>query len=95
VVQGWLFARTIIEDHAVTNVIPLYQQQFPRFDDAYDALKWNLARRADRLGLRSFVGGVEYRLYRQGPDPLALTPALIVVYTYTTNDVTIHGLRAV
>ena len=93
--QGWwLFAKTIIEDHAVTSVIPLYHQKFPRFADAYEALKWNLARRADRLGLRSFVGGVEYRLYRQASDPLAFTPALIVVFTFTANDVTILALRA-
>lgn len=90
---AWVYARTIVEDSAVTADAAIFQHQFARFDEAYEALKWILARRADRLGLRRTVGSVEYRLYRQDRDPLAVTPALIVVYTYTTDQVTILSLR--
>jgi hypothetical protein len=93
-VPRWILARTVIEEPSITSQIQTLSQQFSRFDDAYEALKWNLARRADRLGLHSVVGGVEYRLYRQERDPIAHTLALIVVYTYTIDDVTIVALRA-
>ena len=38
-----------------------FRRQFPRFDEAYEALKWNLARRAESLGLHSHWKGIEYR----------------------------------
>lgn len=40
------------------------------------------------------VGGVVYHLYRQAPDLLAKTPAIIVVYTYDENEVVILDLKA-
>jgi hypothetical protein len=91
---AWVYARTIIEELDVSVSATAFRQQFARFDEAYDALKWVLARRADRLGLHRTVAGTEYRLYRQDRDPLAMTPALIVVYTCTPNEVTIISLRA-
>jgi hypothetical protein len=90
----WGRARTIVEEQSVSADIENFRQAFARFDEAYDALKWNLARRADSLGLHSHWKGTEYRLYRQDRDPIALTPSLIVVYTYSVDAVTIVALRA-
>jgi hypothetical protein len=92
--SSWRFARTVIEEPEVTAEVQLLRQQFDRFDDAYNALNWSLARRADRLGEHSIHNGVEYRLYRQDRDQFAQTPALIVVYTYTLLSVTIISIRA-
>lgn len=90
----WVRARTVIEEKNVSADIQLFRQQFARFDDAYNALQWKLARKADTLGLHSHQNGVDYRLYRQGSDPVALTPSLVVVYWYTKDEVTLTGLRA-
>jgi len=90
----WFSARTIVEEQSVSADIKAFQQRYARFDDAYEALKWTLARRADQLGLRSPWKGVEYRLYRQDGDPIAGTPSLIIVYYFDINEVTIVGLRA-
>jgi hypothetical protein len=92
--RTWVFGRTVIEEPDVTAQIQSLRQQFPRFEDAYNALTWSLSHRADRLGEHSIVRGVEYRLYRQDRDPVAQTPALIVVYTHTISEVTIIGIRA-
>jgi hypothetical protein len=90
----WIRARTIIEENNVSTDIQIFRQQFPRFDDAYAALQWQLSRKADTLGLHSHYNGKDYRLYRQGADPVARTPSLVVVYWYTSDEVTITGLRA-
>ena len=92
--RTWGFGRTVIEEPDVTTQIQVLRQQFPRFDDAYNALTWNLSHRADRLGQHSIVSGIEYRLYRQDRDPIAQTPALIVVYTCSISEVTIIAIRA-
>jgi hypothetical protein len=89
----WFRARTIVEEQSISTDIKTFRQRFARFDDAYDALKWTLARRADQLGLRSSWKGIEYRLYRQDGDPIAGTPSLTVVYCYDNNEVTIIALR--
>jgi hypothetical protein len=90
----WARARTIIGEPNVSADIESFRQQLPRFDEAYEALKWNLARRAESLGLRSHWKKTEYRLYRQDRDPIAMTPSLIVVYTYSIDQVIIVGLQA-
>ena len=92
--MAWVFAREIVEERDVSLAIDGYRQRFPRFDDAYAALQWLLARRGDRLGLHSRVGTIEYRLYRQDADPIAQTPALIVVYTVNPDQIILVGLTA-
>lgn len=89
----WLRARTIVEDASVTEEIETLRQTIGRFDEAYAALQWKLARQADVLGLHSLCSGRHYRLYRQGSDPIARTPSIVVVYWYTSDEVTITGLR--
>jgi hypothetical protein len=89
----WVTSRVVIEEINISADADIFEQKFHRFQDAYEALKWHLARRAESLGLRSHYKGLEYRLYRQSGDPIAGTPSLIVVYTYTVDEVTIIGLR--
>jgi hypothetical protein len=90
----WVRARTIIEQPDAAASADLYRKQFPRFEEAYEALKWLLSRRCDTLGLNRVVGEMEYRLYRQDSDIAARTPSLIVVFSYTEHEVTIDGLKA-
>jgi hypothetical protein len=90
----WVFARDVVEEHDVSIAADAYQQQFSRFEDAYEGLKWLLARRGDRMGLHRTVGNTGYRLYRQDGDPVAQTPSLIVVYTVNDQQVVLIGLTA-
>jgi hypothetical protein len=66
----WVFARDVVEEHDVSIAVDAYRQQFSRFEDAYEGLKWLLARRGDRMGLHRTVGNIGYRLYRQDVTPL-------------------------
>jgi hypothetical protein len=43
----WQLLRTIVEDHEVVNAANEFSSQYHRFNDAYDALKWLLARKSN------------------------------------------------
>lgn len=91
----WFYAREIIEEPEAQQAADEFRAQFDRFEDAFEALKWLLARKCDEIeALSRAVGGVEYHLYRQASDPIAGTPEIIVLYTYDENQVTIIGLNA-
>ncbi len=91
----WFYAREIIEDLEAQEAADQFRVQFDRFEDAFEALKWLLARKCDEIeALRRSVDGVEYHLYRQASDPIAGTPEIVVLYTYDDDQVTIIGLNA-
>jgi len=91
---SWISARTVIEQQDVLVAADQYRQQLTRFDDAYEALKWLLARNCEKLGFHRSVGATEYRLYRQAGDPAAQSPNIIITFFYNDNEVIIIGLRA-
>lgn len=92
----WQLLRTIVEDHEVVNAANEFSLQHHRFNDAYDALKWLLARNPMPHGARSnAVGGKIFWLYVQASDILAKTPTIAVVYTFNPSEVIIHGLNTV
>jgi hypothetical protein len=90
----WVYAREIVEERDVSAAVDIYRVRFPRFEDAYAALQWRLARRGDIMGFHARGGKGGYRLYRQGGDPVAQTPSLIVVYTVSPDQIVIVGLTA-
>jgi hypothetical protein len=94
-VVNWFTARTIVEEVAVELAVDRFSKKFPRFSDAFEALKWLLARKVETLqaAMRT-ENNVTYYLYRQAPDALAETPAVSVVYTYDQNQVVLLDLRA-
>lgn len=91
----WFYGRQICEEPLAADAADQYSAKLDRFEEAYDALKWLLARRADSLNTATAkIEEVEYHLYRQGSDPLAKTPAIVVVYTLDDHTVTILAIRA-
>ena len=90
----WQRLRTIIQEDAAQRAADLFEEQFPRFDEAWHGLTWLLARNPDR-GLSRTIEGREYRLYVQAGDDLAGTPELWVLFSYDENEVVIYGLNAV
>lgn len=91
---NWFTARTIVQEPSVSAAVDRYTKKYARFDEAYQALEWLLARKCETLqaGMRT-VKGVTYHLYRQAADALAGTPAIVIVYTYDQNEVVIIDLK--
>ncbi len=92
---AWQKYRTIVEVPGVSQALDQARAQHPRLDDAWQALTWLLCRRADVLGLQRVVGTTRYHLYRQGPDPVANTPGIAVVYWTDPDQVHVVGVRIV
>lgn len=91
---NWFTARTVVQEPSVSAAVDRATAKYPRFEEAYQALEWLLARRCEKLpaGMRT-EKGVVYHLYRQGADALAGTPAIIIVYTYDHNEVVLIDLK--
>ncbi len=91
----WLFARQVVEDHEVAERVDELCKEHDRFGDAFEALKWLLARKCSELTcLTRTVSQVEYSLCRQSGDALAGTPDITVLYTFDDNEVAIIGITA-
>lgn len=92
----WKFhARTIREEHAAEHAANELNHQFPRFEEAYRALQWLLARKCDTIRCKyRIVNNVKYHLYVQAPNPLAKTPWIAVVFTYDDDMVNIIDIMA-
>ena len=89
---GWQTLREIVEELDVSEYVDLYSDH-PRFGEAWDALKWVLSRNPEPKGsaLKLNAAGTPYRAYVLASDPLANTPDIWVVYTYSATQVIIFG----
>ena len=91
----WFYAREIVEEESVAARADELTKSFPRFDDAYEALKWLLARRCDKLpAMTRTVRGERYHLYRQAGNDRNDIPDIIVLFTYDENRVNVCGMEA-
>lgn len=95
--MSWQVLREVVEELDVSNYVDLFTEKFPRFEEAWEGLKWLLSRNPAPKGSarREAVSGGEYRSYVSASDPLAKTPEIWVVYTYTDDQVIILGVNAV
>jgi hypothetical protein len=75
--------RSVVENLSVSEVIDAEQFIYPRLYDAFDALKWWLARVPESGEL---VDDVNW-LYMQDGDKRKNIPALVVVYTFDAHEV--------
>jgi hypothetical protein len=91
---AWQSLRTIVECLDVSEYVDLYTEQFPRFGEAWEGLKWLLSRTPALAGSLRRTGEVEYRLYVLAGDRLAGTPDIWVTYTFTDDQVSILALFA-
>jgi hypothetical protein len=95
---AWAVLRTVIEERVVSDAADRFTVTFSRFDEAWDALRWLLARDPAQKNAARYVGaGVAHgvMVYVQAGDPIARTPDIWVVYTYNDDTVTIMGINAV
>lgn len=93
--MSWQTLREIVEALDVAEYVDLLSER-PRFEEAWEALKWVLARNPEPKGSALKLGpeGVLYRSYVLASDSLANTPDIWVVYTYTATQVIIFGVQA-
>jgi hypothetical protein len=80
--------RTVIENWSVSEVIDAEQSIYPRLGDAFEALKWWLARVPDS---GEIIDDVNW-LYMQNGDARINIPALVVVYTFNSYEVVIKHI---
>lgn len=89
------FARlkTIVESAAVSTEVDAARTKFARFDDAWDALQWLLARRSATLGVAPSVGQDGFRLYVQEGDAEASAPAIWILFRVGDEDVELIAVK--
>jgi len=93
---AWQVLRSVIEDLDVSVYVDMFADRYPRFNEAWEGLKWLLSRSPTVKGSVSQIGASgEYRSYVLAGDLLAETPEIWVVYTYNENEVRILGLNAI
>lgn len=95
---AWVVLRSVIEEQDVSETADQLSAKFPRFDDAWDALTWLLAREPNQKNAaRRAIGEppTEYMVYIQAGDRIARTPDIWVLYTYTIDVVRIISINAV
>ena len=94
--MAWQSLRGVVEEHDVSERIDLLSEQFPRFAEAWDALKWVLSRNPEPKGSAGKLSANDrrYRAYVLAGDPLAGTPNIWVIYTFDDNQIVILGVEA-
>ena len=94
--MAWQTLREIVEELDVSVCVDLYTETFPRFDEAWEGLKWILSRSPEPKGsaVKATPEGEKYRAYVLAGDLLAGTPDIWVVYRFTDAQVIILGVQA-
>jgi hypothetical protein len=90
----WQRLRTIVLEPAAQEAADSFCEEFPRFEEAWDALQWLLARHPRQVGSRKAVNGREYWACVRAPDEIAGTPQIAVVYSFDNDEVVIYDVKA-
>ena len=89
----WKALRSVVEELDVSETVDLLTEKHPRFSEAWDGIKWLLARTPDLKGAVSRQDAtLNYRAFVFAGDPLADTPDIWVVYHFTDDEVIILGV---
>ncbi len=80
--------RTVVEEPIVTEIVDAETAIYPRLEDAFDALKWWLARRPDAGKILDDLNWI----YKQAGNRDLNIPALVVTYTFDHNEVNLLHL---
>lgn len=90
----WQVLRSVIQNNDVSRQVDQNADAFNRFNEAWQALEWLLARTPD-IGIQNTEHEGKYWLYVQAGDSLAGTPEISVVYSFTSSEVTLYSIRVV
>lgn len=92
--MSWQNFLELVESRAAEEAVNSFCDQFDRFEEAWEGLKWLLARNPD-VGLHRVVDGDTYRLYVARGDAMAGTPEIWVLFEATAEQVIIHRVIAI
>lgn len=91
----WKTLRSVVEELDVAEHVDLLSEKHARFSEAWDGIKWLLARTPDLKGAARREGSSRnYRVFVFQGDFMADTPNIWVVYHFTENEVVILGVNA-
>lgn len=88
-------AKTVRLEHGAQASADKAVSEFNRFEDAFFALQWLLARKASTLGLARIGADNGERVYVQAGDEIADTPDIWVLFSDTPDQVVIWDLHVV
>jgi hypothetical protein len=77
--------RTVIEDVIVSQIIDAESEIYVRLWDAFEALKWTISHAPERGMLIDDL----HWLYRQDGEREINIPTIVVIYTFTPDEVRI------
>ena len=89
----WSIYRSIVLEPAAQEAADSFSGSLHRFDEAWQALEWFLARKPG-AGHFKTIGTVTYYLYVQASDELAKTPDITVIYSFDEDQVVVYAVRA-
>ena len=85
--------RTIILEPDAQQFVDSALKQNPRFGDRWRSIEWLLARTPEAGAYRWPNASSEYWLKDFSEKRLAKTPNLVLLYSFTENDVRIYRVR--
>lgn len=92
----WIKLRTIVYEDSCTAEIAAANEEWTRFDEAWEGVEWLLARNPRPPG--SFLSlnhdGHEFYIYGCRGDADADVPDMWIFYRYNEDEVVIYGINA-
>jgi len=89
----WRKYRTVVLGDLARRIIDEKTRNIPRFDKAWRALEWKLARQAHKMIKHSIADVDIYHVYRQPGDQIAGTPNITILFTIAEDEVVVHAAR--
>lgn len=92
--SDWVQAKTLVESKEVEAAKDEAAQRFDRFEEQWIGLTWLLARRGAEISAsHKTEGDTKFYLYKAASTGKGL-PEVVVLYTETDDEITIHGMQA-
>jgi hypothetical protein len=79
--------RTIREEQVVSEIVDGAREKYPRLEEVFEGLKWYLSRVPDSAEAEA-LDDINW-LYRQDGDAHDNIPAILIIYTFDANYVTL------
>ena len=88
-------ALTVVLQPNAQQAVDAANKAHHRFEDAYHALEWLLARKPDVGYMRIDGNGTEWYVHVQDGDPIAGTPQIWALYQRDDHQVVIHAIKVI
>lgn len=90
--SGWFRGKTITEEECVAEVVDDSAKKYPRFEEAWEGLKWLLARTDLETWKKNAANGMEYHLYKM-EGTIEGVPDITIVFSANDDEINILGIK--